>query len=98
MTKRNWTKLDGNYSLSPRLSMRWFTVVVAMLWLLGRFYYFERRSWSLPLEKMELDRLGHFPIAISALVAFDQYQYNKTNECALYDKRQKPCMLMHTGC
>jgi len=39
----------------------------------------------------------YFPIAISVLVVFNQNQYNRTNQRILYEKRPKPCVLMHTG-
>jgi len=36
---------------------------------------------------MEFDRLGYFPIVMSALVYFEQHQYNNTNEKRAYYTR-----------
>ena len=68
-------------SLSPRKSMRWFSgsnvMIVGPILLTSKKLKFS--SW-----KNGVWPIGYFPIAISLLVAFGHYRYNKTNECILY--------------
>jgi len=52
------------------------------------------RPFLLPAIKLKFSSckngvwpIGYFPIAMSALVAFDQYQYNKTDEKRVYYTR-----------